>query len=275
MEWDLCQSVFSEYDEDGFLLISHDAHGEKTSGVHPGEAHWQGGTWYRPRDPDTDSDGNPKKGCTVWQVWEGNQNHIKVASDPRAVPKLPRAKKGGSGYYGDTGKGQLPYIAFDGEDGSFTLYVPYDFSGEPPNDSPNKAMAISVDVSTAGEERIQIIHGGGASASLLADGSVVLVPSDKGASISALVGGKIVLNGNTSIQGAVLMGNPSAAFPVALATQLQAYLTGLETAISAALLAVGVGPAANGGTAKAAFDASSAALAAAKTAIAALLTKAA
>jgi hypothetical protein len=262
---DLCQAVTSEYDEDGFLLIFHDAYGEKKAGVHPGEAHWPGGLFFRPRDADADNNANHGLGNTVWQTWEGNQSHIEIGSDPRAVPKLPRLKKGGSGLYGDTGKGQLPYVNFDGDSGSFTLYVPYDFTG----DVPGKAMSISIDVAS-GTPNMQLIHGSGCVVSLQSDGSVSLVSSDKGSSVTVSAGGNVVVNGNTSVQGAVLMGDPSTAQPVALATLLQAYLTLLESAVAA-----GIGAVPGGQAGATAFTTAVNAAAAAKAAIAAILTKAA
>jgi hypothetical protein len=220
-QFDICQSVLTEYDADGFLGLAWDAYGEKRAGVAPAEVHWHGGIGHRPRDPDTDNEGSSKRGANVWQAWEGNQAHIILGSDPRAVPKLPRAKKGGSFFYADTGKGQLPYIVMDGDDGSFTLYVPYAFSGL----TPTKAMAISIDVPN---QALQIVHGSGSVVSMLADGSVSLVASDKGASITVSAGGHIVINGNTVINGGATIGSPVGALPAAIAGPAQAYLTALE-----------------------------------------------
>lgn len=270
LTFDLCRSIHTEYDDDGFLLIGHDGYGEKKSGIHPGEAHWHGGIFFRPRAPDTDSKGNPKLGCNVWQTWEGDVNHIIPASDPRAVPKLPRMVEGSAGLYGDTGKPQLPFCEFDGLSGSFTLYIPYSFSGTP--QIAHKAMTISINVleEQGGEPRLQIVHGEGNCISLHNDGSVNLVSKGKTCSISLNADGKVVVNGNTTVQGAVLMGNPSTAQPVALATLLQTYLTLLEAAIAA-----GIGAIPTGAPGVTAFNSAVAAISANKAAIAALLTKAA
>lgn len=267
--WDITVGITSEYDLDGFLTIAHDSHG-KNGGVSPGEAHHPFGTFGRARDADLARDGTLVKGGNVMIGWEGSTPHFVVLSDPRSVPKLPRHKLGGYGIYADTGKGQLPYAVFDGETGSFTLYVPYEFSG----DAPGKAMAISVDVTNAGDENLQIVHGSGSVVSMLADGSVSIVAADKGSSVTVSNGGAVTVNGNTVVNGGVTLGSPAGALPVAIAPYLVAYLQALELNIGAAILAVGPAGLANGASGATAFAGTAVARAALMTAIAAHNTSA-
>lgn len=262
-------SVLSEYDEDGFLGISHDAYGEKRSGVHPGEVHWHGGVFHRPRDPETDSQGTPKLGASVWQAWEGSQGHIMLASDPRAIPKLPRLKKGGGGIYGDTGKEQLPFEVYDGDTGTRTTYVPYAFV----NDVATKAMLVAINVDTAGQESISIVHGAGMAITILAGAknSVVVKNRTGNAYIEVNDDGNII-NGNTVVNGGATIGSPVGALPAAIAPNLLAYLSALEANITTALTAIGAGTAAAGALGAASFQGTAAARAALSSQIAALKT---
>lgn len=263
IEHDIGVALTSFYDADGFLGIQWDAYGEDKSGVQAAEVHWPGGTAFRPRDADVGADGQPiaGRGANIHLMQEGNTPHIKVLSDPRAVQKLPRLKKGGGLTFGDTGKATLPFASFDGDTGSYTIYVPYQDG--------SKAHAISVNVDNAGQEVVQIIHGSGANITLLADGTTNITSPNKTSSVTVSNSG-LVLNGNTQVQGAVRCGNPSTAQPVALAAPLVLYLQGLVAAATTAFSSVP-----GGGGASSTFAAAMTALAPELTAATATLTSAA
>ncbi len=267
LEWDIyiVNAVF--IDADGFVHLQPDGWGDRG-----GEAIYSmspTGIHASPRDPDVDAEGHIVAGCNMLVSVEGGKQTGFPHTDVRAIAKLPKLKPGGTVLFGDTGKRQLPHLSFDGTTGSAVQYVPYAFDG---SGQPTKAMAISIDVDSAGQERIQIVHGGGASISLLADNSVSVVAADKGASVTVENGGKVVVNGNTTVQGAVLMGNPAAAQPLAIAPALSAYLTALEADIATALTAIGAGSAAAGAAGASSFTGSAAARATLKGLIAAHLT---
>lgn len=255
LSWDTYVVNAVVVDPDGFVRVQPDSYGE--TGGDAIEVLQPLGLHVVPRDPDVDSTGVIKAGCPMLVAYDGGKQMATLKQDARTVPKLPRGKQGSATLSCDTGKASIPYISFDGDTGSCTLYVP--------NAAGNRAHAISLNVDNDGDARIQIIHSSGANISMLADGTTNVISPNK--SNSATVGDDgIVLNGNTSIQGAVLMGNPSAAQPVALSPGLLAYLSSLETAIQAVATAV------PGGVAGTAFAAAVTALQALKVPISATLT---
>lgn len=267
LEWDHATVNAAYVDKDGFVRLQPDGFGDKgNDGFY---SYPPTGLHTCPRDPDVDETGAVRKGCHMFVATEGGTPFAIATTDPRTIAKLPKPKNGGTILFGDTGKGQLPYLSFAGDTGSSTQYIPYAFDG---SGQPTKAMAISIDVDQAGQERIQIVHGDGANISFLADKSVNLVAADKGASITVANGGKVTVNGNTTVQGAVLMGNPSIAQPLAMAPELLAYLEQLEIDIAAAISAVGPSGSAAGPPGAAAFVASAAGRAPLKALIAAKLT---
>lgn len=242
--WDVVMSVLSEYDADGFLGVSHDAYGGLAAGVHPAEVHWALGTFARPRDPSTDPKGNVKLGANVLHGWEGNVGHALLLSDPRAVPKLPRLKKGGFGTYADTGHDNLPFAVMDGDDGTFSIYIPYARDG---TGFPTKAMLVELNVKTPGSEGIAIVHGDGMAITMTAGGKhSVVIKNKSGNAYIELNDDGNVLNGNTVVNGGATIGSPVGALPAAIAPKLAAYIAQLEIDIGAALTAVGVGAAAAG-----------------------------
>lgn len=206
--WDMYLCGVTEFDADGFLLASLDSYGQDAS--QPQEVVSPGGTWFRPRAPTADAHGNILSGCPMLGAWEGGKGLLIPLQDTRAVPKLPQPKEGGAGTFGDTGQGQLPFASFDGETGSWTLYVPYAFSGT----TPGKAMLIAVDVAS-GNESISIVHGDGMSITMAAGGkNSVLLKNKAGDAYIEINDGGIVLNGNVTVNGGMVVGNVLLAKPV-------------------------------------------------------------
>ena len=151
MATDIQVATLTEYDADGFPGVSVDAIGDADAGLPTAELHHPLGLIARPRDPDVDGEGTPTLGATVLRLTEGAADHGIALGDPRATPKLPRLEKGGVALYADTGAAVLPFLLLSGVDGSAQLYVPYG--------SPATAATLAFDVSTAGAESIQIVHG--------------------------------------------------------------------------------------------------------------------
>jgi hypothetical protein len=151
----------------------------------------------------------------------GNELLVWLGRDGRYNDKLPPLKKGGSLQYGATGTFGL----IDGEDGSHTLYVPYAFV----NGTATKALLITADVKTEGEEYIALIHSNGMAITMNAvDNSILLKNASGTASISIDDDG-ISLNGNVKCVGGITMGDSAGAQPVVLGPALLTHLAVLGT----------------------------------------------
>lgn len=222
IEIDLAVAMVSEYDADGFPGVGADFFGPNP-GVAPGEQHHPLGVLARPRDPDVDSQGQPTLGATMLRMVEGNEEHALALGDPRATPKLPRNDKGGTVLYADTGAAVLPFARLSGADGTFQIYVPYG--------SPATAMTIALDVSTAGAESVQIVHGSGMRITMTAGGTNAVVVTNKaGDAYMAIDDAGITLNGNLQAIGGLAVGVPSPPgppppMPVARALELTTWAT--------------------------------------------------
>lgn len=224
LDFDIGLVALSGADADGHQTIQPDVYGV-SPGADPFEAHHAWGFRGVPHDPELDPEGNinPAKAAQCKYAWEGDKGHAWALQDPRIVPKLPLARVGQALMYG--GKITQPaFVELDPDTGSYTLYVPYAFSGG----APTKACSVAVNVRNAGAESVEIIHGAGMSITMLAGGknSVVVKNKSGDAWVEINDDGNIV-NGNTQIVGAVVAGTP-AAMPVALATPLLSYITALE-----------------------------------------------
>ena len=227
--WDIGVAMLSEYDADGFIGIQVDAFGEEYSGVEPYEAHHTLGFVSRPRDPEVDSEGNPKPeaSCTVLYGMEGPRGHAMLLGDPRSTAKLPKLKKGGAMFYAPAAKS---YALFDGIDektgkrpGSFTVATALGDTG--------KSHVLSLDVRADGKEAVSLKHGAGHGLDLGADGSALLRNQAGDAWLSANDDG-VDVSGAMTVQGSLAVGAP-AAQAVVLADPLIAYLTALEAALAA------------------------------------------
>lgn len=257
--FDLGSITYTGLDKDGYQVGQHDGLGEKPKVGSGYELHHAFGFISRPRDPDTDPKGGilPGKACSVLIGKIGNETHLFLASDPRYIPNIPQLKKGGSAVYSAPGS----FIVLDGEDGTVTEYIPV------PGD---KAHILTRGIDGAGKPFIAFEHCDGMAITML-DGSMTLKNNAGDVYIEINAEG-VTINGAVKVNGSLIAGDPVGAHPVAIAPLLIAYLSGLEEAVSAAILAVGAGVAANGKTGQSAFDLSTTGLASAKAAIAALKT---
>jgi hypothetical protein len=254
LEFDIGTAVLTEYDKDGYPTVQVDSYGEEKSGTRAYELHSPHGLISRCFDPKTDAKGSKVQGCAVLYALDGGQGHAWLQSDPRVIPLLPPIEKGGTCLYG--GKIKNPgFYNMDGLTGSHTIYVPYRIV----NDVPLKAMTISINVDTEGQESIAIIHGSGASFSIaeeLGEISVTMAHPD-GAYVEVNAEG-VVVNGPLTVNGSLNAGGPVGATPLALAAPLATALTSLASALALITDTAGPGAAA---AAKAASSAISAALA--------------
>lgn len=226
LEFDISTATLSDYDQDQFLGIQPAGFAGDASGNAPFELHSPFGFLSRPRDPDAAG-----LGCQVLFAATGDDCLAWLSHDPRFLPLVPPLKKGGSVQYGATGTFDL----IDGENGSKTLYVPYAFAS---NGKPAKAMAILIDVSTAGQESIGIVHGDGMGIAMNgADGSITIRGKDGAGFLSIAADGTITHGGPVNFASGLTTGALApGALPVALAVPLATWM-GLVTAALAAIAA--------------------------------------
>ena len=219
--------MFSGLDEDGFPVAQVDANGEDSQ-VAPGELHHPFGFASRPVDPDLDASGQlkPGGGCTLFYSVDGDGQHMWLGYDPRYLTLMPRLKKGGSMQYCSWGS----FGIYDGDDGTFTQYVPVekDASG-----TVTKAHAITVGVDGNGDALISIVHADGMA--LVLHQKKTILKNAAGDAYLELSGSGAVLNGNTRLNGGLVVGD--AAVALTRYPELAALLTEFATAVDAATLA--------------------------------------
>jgi hypothetical protein len=184
--WDLGTAVLTEYDADGFLGVQLDHYGDEP-GTEPLELHSPYGFLSRPPDPDADG-----RGCQAFYAWDGQRGHALLSHDPRTADRIPRLKKGGSVQY--CGKGG--FGLFDGDDDTYTLYVPTDFDGA---GTPTKAHVFTVGKDGGGKRNITLLHADGMRLSML-DRATVIANVANDAWIKVGDAG-VDINGNTKISG--------------------------------------------------------------------------
>lgn len=229
MEVDLAMTQVTAYDPDGYPVQGADFYGETQAGVPAGEQLHPLGILSRARDPEVDNTGQPSKGATMMRLIEGSQEHSLALSDPRAVPKLPQNDKGGTILYADTGAAALPFVRLSGTDGTFQVYVPYG----------NTAATIAIDVSTQGQESIQIVHGSGMAIRMVAGGANAVTISNKaGDAYVSVDDNGVTLNGNGQLIGGLAVGVPSPPgppppMPVARAAELVTWAASVQAALTA------------------------------------------
>jgi hypothetical protein len=219
--------MFTGLDEDGFPVAQADATGTDP-GVAPSDLHHPFGFASRPRDPDVDEDGQLKKGCVLFYAVDGDGTHMWLGADPRYVAAMPQLKKGGSMQYSAPGS----FSILDGEDGTQTTYVPTERDDE---GTVTAAHAITVGLDGNGDALISHVHADGMATVMHerkwiaknAAGDVYIELNDSGA----------VLNGNSRVNGGMVVGNIAAAQPVVLSPALATLLTAFATAVDAATAA--------------------------------------
>lgn len=210
-ELDICAVVLSDYDEDGYPVIQHDAFGEEQSGVQPLEMHHMWGFYGMPHSGERDALGalNPAKCAQVLTGWSNELGYAFPLGDPRLMTKLPQAGGGGSIQYG--GRLAQPSFAFiDGNTGSYQIYVPYSFANATNDAVPMKASGFAINVRRSGQETIEIVHGDGMSITMSAEGKSMVLKNAAGDAYIELNEEGITLNGNVKITGALDIGGPGA-----------------------------------------------------------------
>jgi hypothetical protein len=225
---DYMLAVLSEF-KDGALRIAADTLGVKGKSTGRTMPSVQPlGIIARPRDPDTDANGKPTIGAGLIVLREGGDVWCWPTTDPRAVEKVPPVKPGGFAAYSYPGG----CFNFDGDNGAFLLLVPSTHDTDDGTDK--KRMSLSFDV--AGDS-IQCTHGLGMSWAMTGGGkNSVAIANAKGDAYLEVNDDGIVLNGNTTFNGGMAMGDIASAEPVALAPAhlefLQELITQLATAFT-------------------------------------------
>lgn len=249
LEFDFGICADSGYDEDGHPELGLDhygpvgqASGAKTAHIHPF------GFDSRPLDPEATSEGTPTTGCSALLVHDGDRLSMMPLDDARVVAKLPKQRKGGSRQYCGDGN----YAMFDGEDpaklkraGSYTVSVKY-VAG----DGATKAMLLSFNKRTLGEEEMTLLHGEGHGLTLGASGKRnATLMNAKGTAWFQTNDDGNTIAGKLTVQGACVLGDVSA---TGVATQLtmlpmflafQAFLTALQPFLASPAGLAGAGTA--------------------------------
>jgi hypothetical protein len=243
-DWDHSIVTLTEVDADGFVGIQTEPFSGKHGAAPFGEMGYPFGLIGRPHDPELDSDGDPDpaKACGALYAFYGSRQHVWPQKDPRMVARLPKQKKGGTIVYG--GKLARPgFVEFDGDTGSLTAYVPYDFDGTGADATPRKACAIAVNVRTAGAETIELTHGAGMQFSMTAGGKNSGLWKNKSGSVYHEINDDLhVLNGECAL------GAPTGAQAVAIGPAVVDALGAVLDAVTAA------GAGANSATTKVAVE---------------------
>lgn len=236
MDVDFGTAVLTEYDEDGHLLVQHDAPGvDGKAGVAPAECVLPWGLIARPLDPDKDGSGTPTEGCGLLTWLHGDRRYSTPIGDHRATAKLPKARKGGFGIYGGAGT-YLSFALFDGLDpdgvatpGSLNVSTPYAKSGA------KKSHYFGMLVREPGKEAIVLTHGEGHGFTATAGGKrAAMVKNAAGDAFVMVDDDGITLNGKTKALGALTVGAPGGAQGAAVASAVIGALQALAAAVSAA-----------------------------------------
>jgi hypothetical protein len=114
------------------------------------------------------------------------------------------------------------------------LYAPALNSG---SGQPSAAHMITMDPATANQS-ITILHAGGQAVMLTKNGEVIVKNAAGDAYVQVDAAG-VTVNGNTKINGGVVMGDPATAQPLMLATELLAWIGQVNTVMAALNGAVG------------------------------------
>lgn len=232
--WRYALATFSEF-ADGVLGISPALRGEDPGGP-PFESVQPLGILARPRDPTVGPDGQPVAGAGLLIATDGasGEGYAIPTTDGRAVAKIPQVAKGGTCLYASGPLSSFHHL--DGDNGSQQIIVLYGEGG-------GKSLSITLSCDKAGKENIRIGHGDGHAVLLNHQGKVILHNAAGDAYVEVGPSG-VTINGNLKVNGSIIGGNPVAAVPVALATETNALLAAINTALMSTGLAV-VGPKAN------------------------------
>lgn len=244
ISWDIGLATVSSYKDGAHLGIQVDGYGEDQAAMPEGFCAELGGIMCRPDDPALDPEGQPipDKATQVMYGWEGGRQFVVPMNDPRVTAKSPQLTKGGKQIVVKSGA----FSQWDGDTGSFTTYVPYDFPGDDVSKTANKACLFAIDTRAKGSETIQIVHGCGTAFVMMGDGTIT-IKNKAGDACYVLDSTGHLLNGNTKIYGGLHIGSP-AAMPIALAPGVQAQIATIQTQMTAISVALGLIAAAFGPT---------------------------
>jgi len=222
--WDLSVSMLSVVDDDGFMGVQPEVYGDSPSMV-PFELHHSFGFVARPRDPDVDDNSTvePGGGCTILTATEGDKSYAWLAGDPRYVAAYPEPKKGGSCQYGATGT----FGSIDGEDGTWTKYVPCEFDA---NGTATKAHLIQAGLDPLGKRVLSFVHSDGMAVTMVDE--TVVIQNAAGDVYLQVDADGVVINGSVKVVGGFDVGE--ATFPLAKYAELATW-AGLVTAAINAL----------------------------------------
>lgn len=226
--WDIAALIRAGYDSDGYPEAQPDSFGEKDSGVKPSEHHHWYGTWSLPHQGVLGANGlpDPQKCAKLLIATQNHMSHAFALEDPRTQLKLPQHSEGGWGFYGGR-LAQPAFCYFEGDTGSFQIYVPYEFDGDGPDAAPTKAMSIGIDVREKGKESISIVHGLGMSATMAAEDKSLTLKNAAGDAFLVLNEDGVVSNGTT------ILGAPQGGKSLAMADAVIAAIGQLKDAIAA------------------------------------------
>lgn len=225
--WDIGTALLTEYDDDGFIGVQVDTFGD--GGSAPFELHHPLGTLARPRDPDADGVGCP---VLFWREGSNGRNvHAWLLDDPRAAAFLPQQKKGGA-IAGFSMAGS--WDQHDGDDGTKTIYVPYDFTDASDPTTAQKAHLIQVGVDSNGDPLVHIGHGEGmAIVMLYKEGKAqVTIKNAAGDAFITVDEDGILVNGPLKAYGGFECGGDGAV-PLAKVAELLTWATNVNAALNA------------------------------------------
>ncbi len=231
--WELGHALFSEFKEKVLnvspkLFDPQSEGGDQASGrgfrsVQPL------GLLARPADPTKDPQGKVDKAAGFLYGFIGNRAFGIPTTDPRAVDKIPPCTKGGTNLH-STGT-KVGFVDINGESGSIMLYVPF---GHDASGTPSDALYISLDAAAPGEEQIRVGFGsGGPAFTLMASGKKAAFISN--AADNARIGvddDGVLINGNTTVNGGHIAGDPTTAQPLALYPDLATFAAQVTAALA-------------------------------------------
>jgi hypothetical protein len=232
----------TEYDDNGFLSLQHDAFGEKGSA--PLEVLHPYGFASRQLDPEV-AEGDVSYACNVLVGWEGADAVALQLNDPRVQGKIPPLKKGGSAQYGSDGG----FSVFDPETHTRTTYVPYQFETDDEGiETATKAHVVTVGKDGNGKPIVELASGEGPSVTIL--GTTIVISSAGGSAYLELTDSGLNVIGAFKAAGGADLGGPTS-MPLTKFAPLSAHLTAIQAAL-AAIVAIPANSGASGAVAAAA-----------------------
>lgn len=234
LTWDVSVATTTDRDEDGFQRAQLD--GEGRGGSKFFEQQHTFGFYSRPRDADTDDDGNVDEGgaCTMFVAKDGDAWYGFLGTDPRYVQLIPLVQPGGSLQYAVVRDGadiRCPYAMIDGDDGTYQLYIPLAPKIDPATGELGgpRAHQFTVGYDGDGEEYIAISHAEGQGIVMTDDGGMWLKNAAGDAGVIIDDEG-VAINGNLTVGGGFTSGG-AAAQPMPTYLGMQAILTALTAAL--------------------------------------------